>query len=260
MGQIIDVFNFFNELELLEIRLNELDDFVDKFVIVESTKTFQNKPKDLVYEKNKAQFSRWHDRITHVVIEDSPDTEDSWAVEYFQFNAADRGLPDLRADDTIMWCCTDEIPKKSTIREWIKHNRGPAMMMQWPCGGYLNCWNNEHSMWTGGRLMSGDQWKASADKYESFRKHWLGIHIQDAGWHFCNMGGAERYRLKIESFAHKELNHESFKSGLEYNLQCCYNLHDPKTGRGMKLLPWDQMPPYVAQNREKFAHLLIPDR
>src|SRR5260221_14787175 len=106
---IYDVFNFFNELELLEIRLNELDDFADRFVLVESTSTFQNNPKELIYEKNKEQFKKWHDRINHVVIEDSPNTDDSWAVETFQFNAASRGMPDLKPDDIIMWCCADEI-------------------------------------------------------------------------------------------------------------------------------------------------------
>lgn len=259
MRKIYDVFNFFNELELLEIRLNELDDFADTFVLVESTKTFQNNPKELIYEKNKDAFKKWHDRIVHVVIEDSPDTDDTWAVETFQFNAADRGMPNLQPNDVIMWCCTDEIPNKASIREWIKTPKPPAMMMQYPCGGYLNCHNCESSMWTGGRLVSGAQWKASKNQYEDFRKHWLGHHIQDAGWHFCNIGGADRYRLKIESYAHKEYNYESFKNSLEHKIQCCYNLIDPATGHKMALLPWELMPPYIVQNKEKFAPFLIPN-
>ena len=40
---IYDCFTFFNELDLLDIRLNILNDYVDKFVIVESTKTFTGK-------------------------------------------------------------------------------------------------------------------------------------------------------------------------------------------------------------------------
>lgn len=256
---IYDVFNFFNELELLEIRLNELDGLADKHILVESTKTFQNNPKELFYEKNKEQFKKWHDKIVHVVIEDSPDTSDSWAVEYFQFNCADRGLPNLQNDDVIMWCCTDEIPKKSVMQEWVKTKHHPAMMMQYSCGGYLNCWNHLHDKWTGGRVMSGEQWKASNNKYVDFRKDWLGTHIQDCGWHFCNMGGLDRYKLKIESYGHKELNHEAFKNSLEYKLICCYNLFDPLSGYTMKKLPWDQMPEYVRNNKERFAGFLIPD-
>jgi hypothetical protein len=51
--QIIDCFTFFNELDMLEFRLTELDPYVDKFVIIESTKTFTGKPKPLYYNKIK---------------------------------------------------------------------------------------------------------------------------------------------------------------------------------------------------------------
>jgi beta-1,4-mannosyl-glycoprotein beta-1,4-N-acetylglucosaminyltransferase len=40
--KIYDTFTFFNELDLLEIRLNILNDVVDYFVLVEANKTFQN--------------------------------------------------------------------------------------------------------------------------------------------------------------------------------------------------------------------------
>ena len=127
---IYDVFNFFNELELLEIRLHELDDYVDRFVLVESTSTFQNNPKKLYYEENKEQFKQWHHKITHVIIDDSPQTTDTWAVETFQFNAATRGLQDLKPNDTVIWCCADEIANKNAVQQ----NRGGApkmlMMMQ----------------------------------------------------------------------------------------------------------------------------------
>ena len=53
---IYDTFMFFNELELLELRLNELNGVVDKFVLVEATRTFTNKPKPLYYAENKQRF------------------------------------------------------------------------------------------------------------------------------------------------------------------------------------------------------------
>ena len=67
MVKIYDCFPFFNELELLEIRLNELYNFVDYFVICESTVTHSGKPKPLYYEKNKERFKRWQDKIIHLV-------------------------------------------------------------------------------------------------------------------------------------------------------------------------------------------------
>ena len=65
---IIDCFTFYNELDLLELRLEELDEHVDKFVIVEATTTHSGKDKDLYYAKNAHRYGfirtvdteRWH--------------------------------------------------------------------------------------------------------------------------------------------------------------------------------------------------------
>ena len=54
---VIDCFPFFNELELLEIRLNELDPVVDQFVLIEATRTHQKKPKSLIYNENKENLA-----------------------------------------------------------------------------------------------------------------------------------------------------------------------------------------------------------
>ena len=54
--KIIDCFTFYNEIELLNYRLNILNEFVDFFVLVESTHTHVGKPKDLYFEKNKEKF------------------------------------------------------------------------------------------------------------------------------------------------------------------------------------------------------------
>ena len=42
MNKIYDCFNFFNELDILELRLNILYDVVDYFIIVESNKTLKS--------------------------------------------------------------------------------------------------------------------------------------------------------------------------------------------------------------------------
>ena len=45
--KVIDCFPFFNELDLLEIRLNELKDVVDVFVLTEAPFTFTGREKPL---------------------------------------------------------------------------------------------------------------------------------------------------------------------------------------------------------------------
>ena len=67
-----DIFTFNNELDMLEIRLNVLNDYVDYFVIVESTETFSGVPKPLYYELNKNRFSEFHHKIIHHIVTDTP--------------------------------------------------------------------------------------------------------------------------------------------------------------------------------------------
>ena len=60
---IYDCFTFFNEFDLLEIRLNELDSVVDKFVLVEATKTFSGLDKPLYFNENKNKFNKFEGRF-----------------------------------------------------------------------------------------------------------------------------------------------------------------------------------------------------
>ena len=57
--KIYDCFTFFNELELLEIRLNELYNYVNYFVIVEGDKTHDGKTKEFIFFKNKFKGGIW---------------------------------------------------------------------------------------------------------------------------------------------------------------------------------------------------------
>jgi beta-1,4-mannosyl-glycoprotein beta-1,4-N-acetylglucosaminyltransferase len=81
--RVFDGFTFFNELDLLELRLNELAGHVDFFVLVEAPMTFQGKPKPLFYAENQARFAAFRDKIIHLVIDDMPAGDDAWAREHF---------------------------------------------------------------------------------------------------------------------------------------------------------------------------------
>lgn len=56
---VYDCFPFFNELDVLEIRLNVLDEVVDKFVIVEMSKTHTGRDKPFYFEQNKERFKKF---------------------------------------------------------------------------------------------------------------------------------------------------------------------------------------------------------
>jgi beta-1,4-mannosyl-glycoprotein beta-1,4-N-acetylglucosaminyltransferase len=116
--RLFDCFPFFNELDLLEVRLRTLAPHVDFFVLGESPLTYRGAPKPLYFAENKARFAEFADRIRHVVIEDLPTQKgfaENWQRETFQRGALQRGLPDARDEDHIMMSDLDEIPRPDKI-------------------------------------------------------------------------------------------------------------------------------------------------
>ncbi|MFZ5629986.1 MAG: hypothetical protein ACOY5B_12710 [Spirochaetota bacterium] len=122
--RVYDMFPFFNELELLEIRLNELDAVVDIFVLAEARHTFQKKPKELVFEKNKDRFAKFLPKIRHVVVDELPGffykwrRPNAWDVSDFQKGQVVRGLYDALPFDSVIFSDVDEIPKSAAVRQF----------------------------------------------------------------------------------------------------------------------------------------------
>ena len=67
---IYDCFTFFNELELLELRWHELAGVVDRFVIVEATKTHSGRLKYPHYRDDQARFNPFHGQIIYIIVDD----------------------------------------------------------------------------------------------------------------------------------------------------------------------------------------------
>ncbi len=119
---IYDCFTFFNELDLLKIRLEQYYNLVDKFVIVECAVTHKGDKKEFNFEKNSSLFSDYDDKIIYVKVESVPDyrkTKDGleWSIEIFQRNAILRGLTDCTDDDIIIISDLDEFIKPSVLRD-----------------------------------------------------------------------------------------------------------------------------------------------
>ena len=74
--KVYDCFMFFNELDLLQLRLETLNPYIDYFVISECDSTFSGLDKPFFYEKNKEKFSKFADKIIHVKNCNSKDYTD----------------------------------------------------------------------------------------------------------------------------------------------------------------------------------------
>ena len=113
--KVYDCFTFFNELDLLEIRLNELNDVVDYFVLVESKRSFQNKQKSCYYLDNLDRFSKFNHKIIRLEIPEDKFNNNSWDNEKLSWNYIITALDNAKSEDIIMISALDEIPKKETI-------------------------------------------------------------------------------------------------------------------------------------------------
>ena len=125
--KFIDSFIFYNELSTLNMRLHELDDYVDYFVIVEADITHAGSPKLLYYGDNKAFFKEFEDKIIHFVVDDMPEPNDSWGREFHQRNSLIRAValvPDIKSEDIVLVSDADEIPNPTYLnREQFDDDR-----------------------------------------------------------------------------------------------------------------------------------------
>jgi beta-1,4-mannosyl-glycoprotein beta-1,4-N-acetylglucosaminyltransferase len=270
---IYDCFSFFGsepELDLLELRLHELDKVVDYFVLVEATRTHSGNPKPLYYNENRDKFYDFHRKMIHIIVDDMPmipqeimaaitkrdrnwlapgyQIEDNWVRERFQRNQIMRGLIQCEPDDIIIIGDADEIVRPSVLESiYNVITEGSNCVMQTMNSYYMNvqCVNGD---WAGSKIL---RYKFITSPSED-RFHTPASNvIYNGGWHMQYLGGAEAIKTKIRSFAHQEYNAPGILNGIEQRLA---SLHDV-LGRPdrYKVIPIDEnMPKYVLEHLDKF--------
>ena len=60
---IYEFFSFYNEFDMLELKLQEHAPYVDQFVITESNKTYNQIDKPHRLEQQWQRYSKWHNKI-----------------------------------------------------------------------------------------------------------------------------------------------------------------------------------------------------
>jgi beta-1,4-mannosyl-glycoprotein beta-1,4-N-acetylglucosaminyltransferase len=194
--KVYDCLMFMNEAELLEIRLNELQDVVDKFIIVQAEETHTGNKKPVV--------TFFGDKICNYFLP-KLEGKDAWEKEWYQRNKLLEGAKAFGAepDDVIMISDVDEIPRAATLLYYLgTHDlfSDPFMLEQELY--YYNV-NTYMGKWCGTTI-------ATVETIEKFggpqacrdRNGHGNSKIADGGWHFSYFGGVERMRLKVRSFSH----------------------------------------------------------
>jgi beta-1,4-mannosyl-glycoprotein beta-1,4-N-acetylglucosaminyltransferase len=213
-GKIYDCFTFFNELEILKIRLEELYDEVDYFVIVEATKTFSGNAKPLFYSDNLNAFEKYKDKVIHVIVDDYPNPTgnaetDNWARERHQRNSIMRGLSHCSDEDIIFISDADELVRFDVVRktrerlESIRHRSTKANIVAFDLTNYSVQLNRQAKTRWPGPAKAAKFWvvkRLSPEKLRLLHQTQPDLFmIRNAGWHFNTMGDFERTLLKWQS-------------------------------------------------------------
>ena len=284
---LFDCFSFFNELDILDIRLNVLAQVVDKFVLVEAVRRHSGEPKELCFEKNKQRFAPFLDKIIHVIVDDEPELPPdcpkliaAWAYENHQRNAIVRGLHGIKRDDVVMISDLDEIPNPMQISKYATRcveKREVAVFSQISCRYYLNFVSMTMPRWRGSKMLSWETFCAN-ETYVGMDHHipmpefanrgptptrvrFLRpqLVIPEGGWHFSYYGGARQIQLKMKSIADYVCDAEADMSIEEIERRVKAG-EDP-LGRGERFyaVPLDaKFPDYVRANKERFSAGILP--
>ena len=233
---------FFDEEMLLDLRLNIMDKYVDKFVITESTYMHSGKPKKLIFDINK--YKKFKDKIIYKIVDtnppnieeikdedkDSKDTRGQKLVnnsskrEHYQREMAAIDLKEAGPDDVILINDIDEIPDMSKV-DFNKINKKIIMFKQKVFFYKFNLFY-EGLDWYGTKACRkkdfiSPQWLREVkdkkysplrlDTYFSKKKYSSIFHINNGGWHFSNIKSPEDIEKKFSNYLH----HQEFEySGL----------------------------------------------
>ena len=279
--KIYDCFPFFNELDLLEIRLNYLDPVVDYFVLCESMVTFSGISKNLFYKDNKELFEKFGHKIIHVVVDDTPPEligVDPFRTDQHQRNSVIKGLKGCADDDIIITSDLDEFPNIDKIKN-LKEFYEPNILFHLAQDMYYYYFNLKE---TSGKLLShSGEFDGVVDKkwlgtkicnYGFLKEHGVdklrhpsmreaGRRVDDAGWHFTYVGGhkemtaRQRVLLKIECAAHQEFNNSFYKMNVNNNIEENKDVFF-RDSKFEVVEMGDAFPSYIVENRDRFKHLI----
>jgi beta-1,4-mannosyl-glycoprotein beta-1,4-N-acetylglucosaminyltransferase len=242
---IYDCFTFFNEMELLELRLRILEDVVDRFVVVEADVTFQGAKKPLHYRANAARYARWADKIIYVPVTDMPDSETAWDREHHQRRAIERGLDGAAEDDLVVVTDVDEIPRPEVLLRLARESIGAVALRMDMYYYFANVLYSR--TWDAAKAVRRRDFE-DAQSLRSARG--LPI-VERAGWHFSYFADRDSIRHKMASFSHIEYANDRWMSSAHIERSMRFGIR--LFGGWTEIVPSTDLPPALT-NDPRYAN------
>jgi beta-1,4-mannosyl-glycoprotein beta-1,4-N-acetylglucosaminyltransferase len=196
----IDCFLYNGEIEVLTLRLATLGGVVDRFVLVESTKTFSGHEKPLHFASVKAHFASWGQRIQHIVLQDEPVGLDGYFLrEAWQRQQLARGLVGMPEDAQVLIGDVDELPD-------------PALL---PRDSDMRAFRMALYYYDATTLCTSRRWLGTVVTRvsevrrigaEQVRRLRDAVPVIEGGWHFSHTGGVQAIGDKLRAGSHTEMD------------------------------------------------------
>ena len=295
--KIFDCFMFYDEEMLLDIRLNTLDKFIDKFIVVESTFTHSGKKRDLLFDIKK--FQKFKDKINYFVVEslpkgiesinsyDSDDIKESKIIlnaykrEHHQRNSISNLLKSAEPNDQIIISDVDEIPNlENTNFNDIKNK---IILFNQKMFYYKFNLILENMKWHGSKSckmkdLISPQWLRDVkdkkyplwriDAFFSEKKYNDVFFVEEGGWHFTNIKTPEEIDKKLRSYLHhieydqsnisaKEIDKMIKEKKPVYDLLANSSEAKFRSQKKLKTVDMNVLPIYLQKNKEKFNEWIL---
>ena len=292
--KIYDCFMFYDEDLVIDLRLNILNEYVHKFVIVESKFTHSGKKRELLFDINK--YSKFKKKINYIVLENEPvdlervhdnDTDDKKNSKYimnalkrenFQRNGIKKGLTNAEPGDLILVSDVDEIPNLSNLD--LNEINDNIILFKQNFYYYKFNLKLEDMPWLGTKgckykNLKSPQWLRNIKdkKYPFWRldvlfsdKKYSNIKfINNGGWHFSNMKTPEEIEKKMRTYLHhreydiKPLGTKKIEEMIKskksiYNLRADMKNEKIDGTQNLKATDGRELPEYLKKNKTKYSN------
>ena len=156
--KVYDCITYLNEEELLELRLNILNKYVDFFVICEAREDHRGNSKKLNFNINK--FSKFKEKIIYLIVERFENCKRTWDRQNFQRDYLINGIANADQDDIILFSDIDEIPNLKNLNNLLNQTNNKIGIFDQKVFYYkLNLNVLDYQQWEGTRISKKKTYK-----------------------------------------------------------------------------------------------------
>ena len=290
--KIYDCFMYFDEDVVLDVRLNLLNEFIDKFVIIESVFNHKGERREPQFDINK--FSKFKEKIIYILKHETPseleiikklDSEkevyrksilNALKRENLQRNSILEGLKNAEPNDWVIVSDLDEIPNLEKVN-FNKINERVLVFEQAMMYYKFNL-KLQNFIWIGSKackfkFLESPQWLRNIkgrkfnwwriDTFFSKKKYRSIKLIKEGGWHFSYIKTPKEIEKKLKSYLH-HIDYDINPLGLDkieniikdkktiYDLKVDKRKNKFNAGNELVKVQNNQLPRYIVDNLDKY--------